>query len=158
MATRCTKCNLELPNGPLLFCPECYTQVPPRPKNEMEDNSSSSITAEKPNTSLDTFLYIGVGVAGFLGTGVIFMFVVGAIPGLTGLVSICGGVIAVIFVRRYKQSQRISLKCQKCGDTSPTNAKHCISCGNTLFPLICPKCQTENVSQAKFCMGCGERR
>ena len=36
MATRCTKCNLELPNGPLLFCPECYTEVPPRPEEKAE--------------------------------------------------------------------------------------------------------------------------
>lgn len=52
----------------------------------------------------------------------------------------------------------ISANCPKCGDTSPDEATHCISCGNKLPELICPNCQTENISRAKFCMGCGQER
>jgi len=31
--------------------------------------------------------------------------------------------------------------CTGCGDTNPTKATHCISCGNKLPSLVCPNCQ-----------------
>ncbi len=56
-------------------------------------------------------------------------------------------------------------KCSQCGETNPSTAKFCTSCGADLesarevvqgiTSLRCPKCSTENSPDAKFCQNCG---
>jgi len=146
------------------------------------------VQAGYSNNSADIFHYIGFAVLGFFATGLIAFIFTAGVPGLTGVASILGTVGAVFLTKMYKNSQQgqpapppvapiiqpppqvvtppepppddngTSAICPECGDTSPEEATHCISCGSKLPEIICPTCQTENISRAKFCMGCGVKR
>jgi len=156
--------------------------VAPKPANVIQPAPTQP---QQPNNSADIFHYIGAGVLGFFGPALLVLFIIGPVPGLSGAAGIIGVIGAVVFTKMYKDSQQgqsvpapriepppptpimepppptpnaTSATCPECGDTSPDEATHCISCGNKLPELICPNCQTENISRAKFCMGCGQER
>ena len=53
-----------------------------------------------------------------------------------------------------------SMKCPKCGNPLPSNAKFCLECGTKIEALtenemICPKCG-KKTPKGKFCMECGQ--
>ncbi len=57
------------------------------------------------------------------------------------------------------QTPESSIKCAKCGNTLPANAKFCLECGAKVENLaenemICPVCG-KKTSKGKFCMECG---
>jgi hypothetical protein len=58
------------------------------------------------------------------------------------------------------------LTCERCGGTSPHDARFCIDCGETLVAatigpttrlggISCPACHTQNPENARFCVVCG---
>lgn len=44
--------------------------------------------------------------------------------------------------------------CERCGASSPEEARFCIACG-AMFPVTCGKCRKPLLKDAKFCMECG---
>lgn len=48
------------------------------------------------------------------------------------------------------------MKCPKCQQETPIQAKFCSECG-TKLPLACPQCGTEIEATAKYCSECGAR-
>ncbi|MGH7775411.1 MAG: zinc-ribbon domain-containing protein, partial [Candidatus Binatia bacterium] len=47
------------------------------------------------------------------------------------------------------------MKCPRCQQENPPQAKFCLECGARLSP-ICAKCSTELPAEAKFCLHCGQ--
>ncbi len=59
-----------------------------------------------------------------------------------------------------------TIRCERCGDENPTDARFCIDCGASLAPAAtgqttrlpgvpCPTCQSNNPESARFCVVCG---
>lgn len=80
---------------------------------------------------------------------------------LGGVVGGAMGRAATNIVNTDIQSPNVKkiIKCQKCGEDVPENAKFCLSCGQKIEQLQedevkCPKCG-KSVPKGKFCLECG---
>ena len=115
MATRCTKCNLELPNGPLVFCPDCYTKVPPRPEEEVERGTLM-------RTVIGYIIAVVIGLFLHLITIASLGFPIGTILSLLIFIA-----CIKIIPSKVQRWGKVPLVCQRCGSESWN--KFCSDCG-----------------------------
>jgi len=93
------------------------------------------------NEAVGQFTNLGVGLGTMVGVG-------GSVAGVVG--SVMNGSI---------NPTDQGIKCLKCGELLPANAKFCLECGEKIVQhstVVCPKC-SKTVIKGKFCPECGHR-